>query len=67
MPLGKQESGCTEKVLGALVDAMPNTQYYALAAKKANSILGCVNSSTDGRSRELIICLCYAPVRPYLQ
>lgn len=25
MPLGKQESGCAEKVLGALVDTMPNT------------------------------------------
>lgn len=58
MPPGKQESDCAAKVLGALVDTVLNM--HALAAKKDNSMLGYVNSSTDGRSREVTICLCYA-------
>jgi len=37
-------------------------QQRALAAKKASSILGCTNGSTDSRLRDLIIPIFLAPV-----
>ena len=53
-------SSPAEKDLGDLVDSkLP----CALAAVKANSIMGCVNRSTVRRSREVIIPLHLAVMR----
>ncbi|KAK4823611.1 hypothetical protein QYF61_004214 [Mycteria americana] len=49
------ESSFAEKDLGILVDTRLNrSQKYALGAKKANSLLGCIRQSTASRSREVI-------------
>ena len=42
-------------------------QQYALAAWKANCILGCINREIASREREVIIHLCSAFVRPHLE
>ena len=39
----------------------------ALAVQKTNCILGCIKKSVDSRSRELILTLYSALVRPYLE
>ena len=62
------ESSPVEKGLGVLVDEkLGITQQCALAAQKANSILGCITSSVASRSREGILPLCSDRVRPHLQ
>ena len=46
---------------------MDMSQQCALAGQKASHILGCIKSSVGSRSREGILPLCSAIVRPHLQ